>query len=379
MFNDNRKVVIGGKTFEKELFDELVMMFKEAFSHSSSSIENAFSELDKIIVEIDSHKSAKDAKLFYSLNELEKRNIVNVVKQMVVSLGHKFGAFWDDMPRNQEGVDKIYEQYFTYFNDDIPYFIKFNEDESFNDRETFKNIFYLFDKLPEKKLLMDAAYYMQKDNLEAFDYAMELEDISISDIININKKVINHNPDKVEGFKKTNNAIFGAGFQTVDKKDVYNEMQKLLYEYNNNFGIKILDPNEFGILPEEKVNRLQNIFKRETLFHIRFERIHPFTDGNGRTGRIILNHNLLRQGLAPILITNVMASDYKNFINNNDVDGLSKMLLNSSSQLMTSWVSAKKVYETGNKKEIDNNDLAEVLGYDDDNSSLGTNGGKRRK
>ncbi|MGH2087662.1 Fic family protein [Aerococcus urinaeequi] len=36
--------------------------------------------------------------------------------------------------------------------------------------------------------------------------------------------------------------------------------------------------------------------------HIQFERIHPFSDGNGRTGRMIMNYSLLQQGFPPLII-----------------------------------------------------------------------------
>ena len=36
------------------------------------------------------------------------------------------------------------------------------------------------------------------------------------------------------------------------------------------------------------------------LFHLEFEGIHPFIDGNGRTGRLILNLDLIRNGYPPI-------------------------------------------------------------------------------
>ncbi|MGL5513474.1 MAG: Fic family protein, partial [Sporomusa sp.] len=36
--------------------------------------------------------------------------------------------------------------------------------------------------------------------------------------------------------------------------------------------------------------------------HLRFEGIHPFIDGNGRTGRLILNLELLKAGLLPVNI-----------------------------------------------------------------------------
>lgn len=43
-----------------------------------------------------------------------------------------------------------------------------------------------------------------------------------------------------------------------------------------------------------------NIFHSLAEHHIEFERIHPFTDGNGRTGRLLLTYELISQGLLPI-------------------------------------------------------------------------------
>lgn len=36
--------------------------------------------------------------------------------------------------------------------------------------------------------------------------------------------------------------------------------------------------------------------------HIIFEKIHPFSDGNGRTGRMVMNYSLLENGLPPLII-----------------------------------------------------------------------------
>ena len=41
---------------------------------------------------------------------------------------------------------------------------------------------------------------------------------------------------------------------------------------------------------------------RIALFHLRFETIHPFCDGNGRMGRVIINFHLYRIGLPPVII-----------------------------------------------------------------------------
>lgn len=37
-------------------------------------------------------------------------------------------------------------------------------------------------------------------------------------------------------------------------------------------------------------------------FHMRFKTIHPFIDGNGRTGRLIINLGLIKAGLLPVNI-----------------------------------------------------------------------------
>ena len=117
---------------------------------------------------------------------------------------------------------------------------------------------------------------------------------------------------------------------------------------------------------DEKTERTRNILKKEAMFHIRFERIHPFQDGNGRTGRIILNHNLIQNKLAPVLITGAMSQDYKDYINNNDVEGLTKFLLASSSQLSTNWTSLIKTGLKINRTNINpkNEKLAQISRFE---------------
>lgn len=68
-----------------------------------------------------------------------------------------------------------------------------------------------------------------------------------------------------------------------------------------------------------------DVFEREARFNIEFLRIHPFEDGNGRTSRLILNYNMLRQGYAPILIPEDIREEYFHARNIEDVNWIKNL------------------------------------------------------
>lgn len=71
--------------------------------------------------------------------------------------------------------------------------------------------------------------------------------------------------------------------------------------------------------------------ERVALFHLMFETIHPFIDGNGRVGRLILNFDLMKDGFPPI---NIMFSDRQKYYecfnhyreNNNDPEKMIELV-----------------------------------------------------
>lgn len=69
--------------------------------------------------------------------------------------------------------------------------------------------------------------------------------------------------------------------KTTPPEKVKDEMNKLLMEYNKKTDITFEDILDF---------------------HVKFERIHPFQDGNGRVGRIILFKECLRYNIVPFII-----------------------------------------------------------------------------
>lgn len=54
-----------------------------------------------------------------------------------------------------------------------------------------------------------------------------------------------------------------------------------------------------ALFKQEKIE-WESIFNTLALHHIEFEKIHPFIDGNGRTGRLLLTYELISMGLLPI-------------------------------------------------------------------------------
>lgn len=76
--------------------------------------------------------------------------------------------------------------------------------------------------------------------------------------------------------------------------------------------------------------QITNPYLLESIFHIRFLKIHPFEDGNGRCARIITSFHLLKSNLAPICISRDKKRLYCDYIENNDFDNLAKMFEESS-------------------------------------------------
>lgn len=84
----------------------------------------------------------------------------------------------------------------------------------------------------------------------------------------------------VGSYKKLPNEIGGRA--TTDPSQVAAEMQDLLQWYEG-----LAEPT----------------FRQLIAFHVRFERIHPFQDGNGRIGRLLLLKECLRYNIVPFIIS----------------------------------------------------------------------------
>ena len=129
-------------------------------------------------------------------------------------------------------------------------------------------------------------------------------------------ETINKNIKETSGFRKVQVFTQGSDHIPPEPEKVPNLMNYYVYNYNND---------------------IEDIFLKIAKYHIEFEKIHPFEDGNGRTGRLLLNYELLKNDLPPVVISKDERVKYFEFIRKNDSSGLAewfKELSNAEEQRM---------------------------------------------
>ncbi|WP_373233460.1 Fic family protein [Cohnella sp.] len=111
-------------------------------------------------------------------------------------------------------------------------------------------------------------------------------------IKNIHRLVLKGIIDEHAGVYRKENVIIGGAIHIPpDFVQVPNHMQQLMFEYREWQGTR-------------------HAVERSALLHIEFVKIHPFVDGNGRTARLLLNVELMKNGYPPIVIEKEDRAEY---------------------------------------------------------------------
>ncbi|WP_288869023.1 Fic family protein, partial [uncultured Capnocytophaga sp.] len=148
--------------------------------------------------------------------------------------------------------------------------------------------------------MSEREYYEVKNYRKAFNILLEADRKITTELIKKYNKYIMENLHDLNGkFKTTQNLILGAEFEPTKPYLVPFEIE----DWCNNLSYRL----ENAKTNEEKVEIIMNQ-------HIKFEKIHPFNDGNGRTGRLLIIHSCLKEGLEPIIIPKEEKGKYINLL-----------------------------------------------------------------
>lgn len=130
---------------------------------------------------------------------------------------------------------------------------------------------------------------------DAFEYVVSLVDaksqLTESVVRQIHSLVLMDNAANRGVYRTVPVRILGANHEPPQPYLVAPQMEALLLDY-------------------EERKQSVHLIEAAAEFHLRFEGIHPFIDGNGRTGRLILNFELMKAGFLPV---NIKFSDRRKY------------------------------------------------------------------
>ncbi len=153
------------------------------------------------------------------------------------------------------------------------------------------------DILPKNKTLREV-YDLQNTKKVFFTLLEKQPEITRASIENIHTALM-EKIDVRKGYRTHDIRIFGQPFSPSPARYVQADMRLLIDWYL-------------------KQRKLVHPFALALFFHHKLEHIHPFSDGNGRTGRMIINLLLQKEGYPPIIILATERKRYLSVMNQAD-------------------------------------------------------------
>lgn len=150
-----------------------------------------------------------------------------------------------------------------------------------------------------------------KENVIDSSFIKDIHAIMFEDALKISPQYVSK---PIGAYRLDERYIKGVDVKLSLPHMISNDVENLLYRFSSN-NMDLLDIAEF---------------------HILFERIHPFADGNGRVGRLIMAYQAIQNNIIPPLIENEQRNEYLKAIN--DKEQLCEFLrqcINKSLKLIT--------------------------------------------
>ncbi|MBT2292699.1 Fic family protein [Paenibacillus albidus] len=151
-------------------------------------------------------------------------------------------------------------------------------------------------------------FYELENHRLAFNYIIENidQELTISLIHDIHSLLLDRLHHERGQFKSHENAIVGASNHTASPKETPSLMDQWLLNLNNEI---------------QQAGSSDDIILSICSSHIEFERIHPYADGNGRTGRLLMMFLLLQNQIVPLVIQKENKHEYIQFLEKQDDNG----------------------------------------------------------
>ncbi|MDH2998036.1 hypothetical protein A1D22_09115 [Pasteurellaceae bacterium LFhippo2] len=217
------------------------------------------------------------------------------------------------MKMTKELSKKILEE-LPFIQDDLNHFYNYHSNKIENNALTYgETITVLKDGFGVQKPLKDIRDI--ENHHKALLYVQELaKDNAPLSLMVIREIQAIIEPEKA-GFRRNLAEIQNTNAKTAEPYEIMMKMQNLVDSYNSSN---------------------TDFFSKLSKFHIDFETIHPFADGNGRTGRLLLNLELMKNGYPLTTITFEDRPLYYNAFNNgvNDMKELIEKSVNDTFELI---------------------------------------------
>jgi len=140
------------------------------------------------------------------------------------------------------------------------------------------------------------------DSFKAWKYLEKKKTIALKDILEIHKIMLKGLDPSIAG-KIRNCDVWIGG-----KRKMFISIQLLEDELNN--WLKVSDTSKIQVYDERSKNKM--IMN----WHVMYEHIHPFIDGNGRTGRLLMNWQRMRSNLPINIIKESEKMEYYKLFKN---------------------------------------------------------------
>ena len=154
-------------------------------------------------------------------------------------------------------------------------------------------------------------------------------------------EAINHKSSMEYVFLNINNYISNPTIENINNIINGNIKKFFLPDCGKKLNINLfLNMEDYENFEKNKRNYLMwdyfydgtNIFRRIAEKYFLFEKRHPFENGNGRTGRILINYELIQNNIVPIVIEKENKKEYLKFLEEADFVGFAEWIKTLSNQ-----------------------------------------------